>query len=270
VPSSLRWYASEAKRIFANLQSRKETFMKSEVKVAIVTGAGRGIGRATALGFARAGTAVVLAARTQKELEATAEEVRALGAKALPLVVDVAREAEVKGMVDQAVATFNRVDILVNNAGAQLPRTPVVDLATEEWNRILQVNLTGSFLCAKAVLPIMMRQRSGKIINVASLGAMRGVAGGAPYCASKAALVSFTYSLAAEVKAYGIDVNAVCPAGTDTRLLRDAGLAKGRTNLNSSEEMANVILFLASPESSAITGSAVLTYGLSNPLFGPV
>ena len=244
--------------------------MKPEGKVAIVTGAGRGIGRATALGLARAGTAVVLVARTRKEIEAVADEVRALGAPALPVVVDVTSETEIKGMVDQTVATFDRVDILVNNAGAQLPRRPMVEISTEDWNRIIQVNLTGCFLCAKAVLPIMMRQRSGKIINIASLAAMRGRAGGSPYCASKAGLVSLTYCLAAEVKEYGIDVNAVCPSGTDTRLIHDAGIGKGRTNLSRPEEIANVILFLTSPESSAITGTAIAAYGLSNPLFGHI
>ena len=244
--------------------------MKLQGKVAIVTGAGRGIGRATVLALAREGAVVVLAARTRPEIEAVADEVGALGATALPVVTDVTRETEVGQMVDRTLATFHRVDILVNNAGANIPPRPVVDLPTEDWNRILQINLTGSFLCAKAVLPIMMRQRSGKIINVASIGGQMGFAGNSAYGAAKAGLINFTYCLAAEVKAFGIDVNAVCPSGTDTRLLHEIGRAKGRTNLSRPEEIANVILFLASPESSAITGTAVEAYGLSNPLFGPL
>jgi NAD(P)-dependent dehydrogenase (short-subunit alcohol dehydrogenase family) len=244
--------------------------MKLDGKVAIVTGAGRGIGKATALALAREGVVVVLAARTRAEIEAVADEVGAMGATALPVVADVTSEAEIGEMVDRTLATFDRVDILINNAGASIPLRPAVDLPTDDWNRILQVNLTGPFLCAKAVLPIMMRQRSGKIINVSSIGGRMGIAGNSAYGAAKAGLINFTHCLAAEVKAFGIDVNAVCPSGTDTRLLHDIGRAKGRTNLSRPEEIANVILFLASPESSAITGTAVEAYGLSNPLFGPI
>jgi len=138
--------------------------------VAIVTGAGRGIGRATALALARRGVVVVLVARTQPEIESVAGEAEAAGSTALPVVADVGREDEVAGMVDRALQTYGRVDILVNNAGMSLPERPVVDTSLADWERILRVNLTGPFLCARAVLPVMMRQRSGKIVNVASIG----------------------------------------------------------------------------------------------------
>jgi NAD(P)-dependent dehydrogenase (short-subunit alcohol dehydrogenase family) len=238
--------------------------------VAIVTGAGRGIGRATALALARRGVVVALAARTQSEVESVAGEVEDAGSTALPVVADVSREDEVAGMVDRTLQTCGRVDILVNNAGTALPDRPVVDTSPADWERVLRVNLTGPFLCARAVLPIMMRQHSGKIVNVASIGGRVGFAGIAAYGAAKAGLLHFTASLAAEVKRFGIDVNAVCPSGTDTRMLHETGRAKGRTNLLRPEEIANVILFLVSPESSAITGTAIEAYGLSNPLFGPL
>jgi len=238
--------------------------------VAIVTGAGRGIGRATALALARRGVLVVLVARTQPEIESVAGEAEAAGSTALPVVADVGRDDEVAGMVDRALQTYGRVDILVNNAGMSLPERPVVDTSLADWERILRVNLTGPFLCARAVLPVMMRQRSGKIVNVASIGGRVGFAGIAAYGAAKAGLLHFTASLAAEVKRFGIDVNAVCPSGTDTRLLHETGRAKGRTNLIRPEEIANVIVFMVSPESSAITGTAIEAYGLSNPLFGPL
>jgi NAD(P)-dependent dehydrogenase (short-subunit alcohol dehydrogenase family) len=216
-------------------------------KVAIVTGAGRGIGRATALALARRGAVVVLVARTQPEIEAVAGEAEELGATALPVAADVGREDDVAGMVDRTLQSYGRVDVLVNNAGTAIPDRPVVDTSLADWERLLRVNLTGPFLCARAVLPVMMRQRWGKIVNVASIGGRVGFAGIAAYGAAKAGLIRFTASLAAEVKRFGIDVNAVCPSGTDTRMLHDTGRAKGRTNLIRPEEIANVILFLVSP-----------------------
>jgi 3-oxoacyl-[acyl-carrier protein] reductase len=244
--------------------------MELSGQVAIVTGAGRGIGRATALALARRGVVVVLVSRTRPEIESVASEAEAVGATALPVVADLGQEDEVAGMVDQALQACGRLDILVNNAGIAMPDRPVVDTSLADWERILRINLTGPFLCAKAVLPTMMRQRSGKIINVASIGGRMGIAGIAAYGAAKAGLLHFTASLAAEVKRFGIDVNAVCPSGTDTRMLHETGRATGRTNLIRPEEIANVILFLVSPESSAITGTAIDAFGMSNPLFGPL
>jgi NAD(P)-dependent dehydrogenase (short-subunit alcohol dehydrogenase family) len=244
--------------------------MKLSEKVAIITGGGRGIGRATALALAREGAAVALAARTAAEIEAVAREVRNLGFQALPVVTDVTREEDVARLVQRTLDAFGRIDILVNNAGIGIPLRDVVDLSVDEWIRILQINLTGPFLCAKAVLPTMIRQRSGKIINLASLGGHVGVAGNSAYGASKAGLLLFTRCLAAEVKRYGIDVNAVSPSGTDTQLLHEMGRAEGRTNLMRPEEIAGTILFLTSPESSAVTGTVIEAYGLSNPLFGPL
>jgi NAD(P)-dependent dehydrogenase (short-subunit alcohol dehydrogenase family) len=244
--------------------------MKLRDKVAIITGGGRGIGRATALALAREGAAVVLAARTAAEIEAVAREVRDLGVAALPVATNVAREEDIARLVQRTLEAFGRIDILVNNAGIGIPLRGVVDLGLDDWTRVLQINLTGPFLCAKAVLPTMIRQRSGKIINLASLGGRVGVAGNSAYGASKAGLLLFTRCLAAEVKRYGIDVNAVCPSGTDTQLLREMGRAEGRTNLMRPEEIANTILFLASPESSAVTGTVIEAYGPSNPLFGPL
>jgi 3-oxoacyl-[acyl-carrier protein] reductase len=244
--------------------------MQLDRKVAIVTGGGRGIGRATALALAQDGAAVVLAARTQAEIAAVAEEVRAAGGRALPVACDVADEQAVAALAARALEAYRRIDILVNNAGFALPGRPILETPLADWERILRVNLTGPFLCAKAVLPAMIRQGGGKIINVASIGGRMAFVGIGAYGAAKAGLIHFTASLAAEVKQYGVDVNAVCPSGTDTRMLHETGRAKGRTNLIRPEEIASVIRFLASPDSSAVTGTAVETYGLGNPLFGPL
>lgn len=241
--------------------------MKLAGKVAIVTGGGRGIGRAVVLALAREGAAVVVSARTPSEIEEVAQAVRDLGQRALPAQADVSQEGDVADMVDQTLRVFGRADILVNNAAVNLPDRDVVDLTLAEWNRVLEVNLTGAFLCSRAVLPAMMAQRSGKIVNISSIGGRSGGAGRSPYRAAKAALINFTQCLAAEVKGYGIDVNAVCPGGTDTRMLRDIDHARSRSGLMRPEEIAAVVLFLASPDSSAITGTAVDAFGMSNPLF---
>lgn len=242
--------------------------MKLQGKTAIVTGGGRGIGRASALALAKEGAAVVVAARTSPEVEAVAREVRDIGSRAISVAADLSTEAGVAGMVAKALEAFGRVDVLVNNAGIGMTFCNVVDIKTDDWQRMLQINLTGPFLCCKAVLPAMIKQRSGKIVNISSLGGQIGIAGNSSYGAAKAGLINFSLCLAAEVKQYGIDVNAVCPSGTDTRLLHEIGRAEGRTNLMTPEEIAAVVLFLASPESSAITGTAIGAYGLSNPLFG--
>jgi 3-oxoacyl-[acyl-carrier protein] reductase len=170
-------------------------------------------------------------------------------------------------MVEGTLDAFKRLDILVNNAGVNLPSRNVADLTLAEWNRVIEVNVTGPFLCSRAVLPTMIRQRSGKIINISSIGARYAHAGRSPYRTSKLALLQFTYCLAAEVKQYGIDVNAVCPGPTDTRMMQEIARGGVYPGLMRPEEIAEVVLFLASPESSAITGTAIDAFGANNPLF---
>lgn len=241
--------------------------MMLDGKVAIVTGGGRGIGRAVALSFAREGADVVVSSRTRAEIEGVAREVRELGRESLAVQADVSRESDVSDLAARTLEAFGRIDILVNNAAANLPSRQVVDLTLAEWERVVAVNLTGPFLCCKAVLPTMVEQRSGTIINISSVGGRRGAAGRSPYRPTKAALINFTECLAAEVKQYGIDVNCVCPGGTATRMMADIGRARGRTDLMQPEEIAEVVLFLVSPQSSAITGTAIDALGMSNPLF---
>ena len=241
--------------------------MRLAGKVAIVIGGGRGIGRATAEAFAGEGASVAVCARSSAEIEETAGAIRSSGGEALAVAADVSREADVTDMVRRVLETFGRIDVLVNNAGTNLPYREVVDLTLDEWNRVVGVNLTGPFLCSRAVLPAMIEQGSGKIVNISSIGGRSGAAGRSPYRPTKAALISFTECLAAEVKRHGIDVNCVCPGGTSTRMLRDIGRIEGRTDLMRPEEIASVVLFLASDESSAVTGTAIDAFGASNPLF---
>jgi len=241
--------------------------MKLAGKVAVITGGGRGIGRAIALSFAGEGASVVVSARTGPEIEEVAREVEKQGRKSLALQADVSREEDVKSMIGETLKVFGRVDILVNNAGTNLPYRNVVDMTLEEWNRVLEVNLTGPFLCSRAAMPAMIAQRSGKIINISSIGARYGAAGRSPYRSSKTALLQFTYCLAAEVKQYGIDVNAVCPGPTETRMMKDIARGNLFPDLIRPEEIAEVVLFLASQESSAITGTALDAFGSNNPIF---
>ncbi|NQU96196.1 MAG: SDR family oxidoreductase [Chloroflexi bacterium] len=240
--------------------------MKLVGKVAIVTGGGRGIGRATAEAFAGEGASVAVCARSSEEIEETASAIRSSGGEALAVAADISREADVADMVRRVLETFGRIDILVNNAGTNLPYREVVDLTLDEWRRVVDVNLTGPFLCSKAVLPAMIEQGSGKIVNISSIGGRSGAAGRSPYRPTKAALINFTQCLAAEVKRHGIDVNCVCPGGTATRMLADIARIEGRDDLMRPEEIASVVLFLASGESSAITGTAIDAFGASNPL----
>jgi NAD(P)-dependent dehydrogenase (short-subunit alcohol dehydrogenase family) len=241
--------------------------MKLAGKVAMITGGGRGIGRAIALSFAAEGASVVVSGRTSSEIKEVAREVEKQGRKSLALQADVSREEDVKNMIGETVKVFERVDILVNNAATNLPYRNVTDLTLAEWNRVLEVNLTGPFLCCRAVLPTMIRQRSGKIINISSIGGRYGAAGRSPYRSSKAALLQFTYCLAAEVKQYGIDVNAICPGPTETRMMKDIARGSLFPALIRPEEIAEVVLFLASQHSSAITGTAIDAFGPNNPLF---
>ncbi len=242
--------------------------MRLSERVVIVTGGSRGIGRAVCLAFAREGARVVVAGRKAETCQQVVAEVEATGGRAIAVRADVSSEADVKAMVDTARERFGHVDILVNNAGVNLPYTRVSDLGLDDWNRVVATNLTGTFLCSRAVLPYMMAQGHGRIINVSSIGGRRGAAGRSPYRPTKAALINFSECLAAEVKHCGIDVNCICPGPTDTEMMREITGGKLPPNVSAPEDIAAVILFLASDESKAITGTAIDVLGDANPIFG--
>ncbi|MEX0800687.1 MAG: SDR family NAD(P)-dependent oxidoreductase [Dehalococcoidia bacterium] len=233
--------------------------MQLQDRVAIVTGAASGIGRAIALGLAREGASVVVADVDAERAERVAAEVEALGAGALAQRVDVSDTQQVDAMVDAAVERFGRLDILVNNAGAYA-RANVVDMTDEQWDRVIAVNLRGTFLCSRAALRHMIPARSGKIVNTASGTGLRGSPGGAVYGVSKAAVINLTRALALEVARYGINVNAVAPGPTDTPFWRfgrspeqiEAELAAGR--VGQPEDFVPTVLYLCSDAASAITG----------------
>jgi 3-hydroxybutyrate dehydrogenase len=248
--------------------------LKLAGSVAFITGGGRGIGRAIAQRFARAGAKVVVAARSRDQVESVAREVQQEGGSAHFAICDVISAESVRAAVDAAVERFGPVDILVNNAG-YVEGAPLVRLDETLWHRTLAVNLTGPYLCTRVVLPGMIERRRGRIINIASIAARKGMAYTSAYCAAKHGVLGFTRAVALEVAHKGITVNAICPGWVDTemagaaiqRIVEKTGrdTEKARRTLEEMnpmrrfvqpEEVAAVALFLASDEASAITGQA--------------
>jgi NAD(P)-dependent dehydrogenase (short-subunit alcohol dehydrogenase family) len=217
--------------------------------VALVTGGGRGIGRAVALALAGAGVRVAACSRTQPDVTGVAEQIRAAGGEALALRCDVADPDQVEAMVGETIRAFGRIDVLVNNAGVgTVAPCEVADYAIGEWDRIVNVNLRGTFLCCRAVLPRMRERRRGTIINVASITGVKSAPLVAPYGAGKFGVVGLTQALLAENHQYGIRVCMVHPGPTDTTIW-DKKLvpvpAEVRAAMMRPEDVAHAVLFLA-------------------------
>ena len=238
-------------------------------KTAIVTGGGRGIGRAVCLELAKGGANVVLCyAGNESAANDTVAACEALGAKALAVRCNVADAGEVKALVDDAVKTFGRVDILVNNAG--ITRDGLLMMMKEEdFDAVLNTNLKGTFLCMKAVARTMMRQRYGRIVNLSSVVGLRGNAGQVNYAASKAGVVGMTKSLAKELASRNVTVNAVAPGFIETDMTaampeaaKTATLASiPMQRLGAAEDVARAVAFLASDEAAYITGQVLAIDG---------
>jgi NAD(P)-dependent dehydrogenase (short-subunit alcohol dehydrogenase family) len=225
-------------------------------QIALVTGGGRGIGRAIALAFAEEGAEVVVAARTAAEIEAVAEEVRQRGRRALAVPTDVTDEASVNALIDRTVQEFGRLELLVNNAGWGIFKR-VVDLTAAEWDSIIAVNLRSVFLGCKAALPHLMAQQRGVILNVSSMAAYGGAPDYGPYSASKAAVNNLTQTLAAEAQPYNVRVNAICPGPVASRLRSSHYPEEDPTRLMPPDTVAAVAVFLASDAARGISGAAI-------------
>ncbi len=240
--------------------------MEFQGKIALVTGTGQGIGRATALALAREGADIVCNDLNLDWAESTAREVRTIGPRAMAIQANVAAEGEVIAMVAKVAREWGGIDILVNNAGIGRPMM-VEDMDKTEWDRILEVNLGGVFNCSRAVIPTMKARGAGKIVNIASLaGKTMSYHGGADYTASKAAVLGFTRHLAFELGPYGIHVNAICPGITLTPLLESSSTLEMRESVKSRtplrdlvkpEDIADAVIFLASRRARMITGSTI-------------
>jgi len=230
-------------------------------QTAIVTGAGRGIGRGVALALAAEGAAVVLAARTRRELADVAAAVRERGGRALAVPTDVTSPEAVDGLVEQTVAELGRVDVLVTAAGVAA-FGPLVGTKPGDWEPMLAVNLRGAMLCCRAVLPPMLRQRRGTIINVASIAARRPIAGTAVYAATKAGLVAFSQVLAEELRADGVRVGVVVLGAVDTPLWDSIPGGPDRARMLKPEDVARaVVLMAALPPHAALEDLTLLPAG---------
>ena len=241
-------------------------------RVAVVTGAGRGgrgIGRGIAVALAAAGADVVITARTNiADAEAVAAECIALGVKSMAVVADIVDEASVEALFKTTMESFGRVDILVNNAGITRD-TLLLRMSVDQWDSVIDANLKGAFLCSRAASKIMLRQKSGRIVNIASVNGLRGSAGQTNYSASKAGLIGFSRSLAKELASRSITVNVVAPGFIDTQMT-DSFEGDAREQLlktiplgrfGQAEDVGAAVAFLASDSASYITGQVLTVDG---------
>lgn len=239
--------------------------MRLKEKIAVITGGAQGIGRATALLMAREGAKLVIADLQGEKAQSVANELEKSGAEAVGVAVDVASEASVKLMAKAAFERFGRVDILANIAGIYFPKASVTELSEEDWDRTIDINLGSNFLCCREFVPAMRRQKSGRIISIASGIGHYGMRQFSHYAASKAAIMGFVKSLAREVAADGITVNAICPGSANTSMPRqhrseEEVMARLRStplpHVLEPEDIAGPILFLASDAAAYITGQS--------------
>ena len=240
-------------------------------RVAIVTGGSMGLGRQIAEGLAEMGANIVLCARKKERCQQAAEDLRQLGVKTLALGCDVKASADIQGVVDVALSQFGRIDVLVNNAGISWG-APVEEMRLEDWNKVIEMNLTGTFLCAQAVGKVMIKQGRGKIINIASVAGLGGAPPELPaigYHASKGGVISFTKDLACKWATHNIQVNAIAPGWFPTRMSSQVLEQNGELFLSqipqhrfgSDHDLKGAAVFLASDASNYVTGHVLVVDG---------
>jgi len=239
-------------------------------KVAIVTGASRGLGKSMAMALAEVGANLVLVGRDKERLEGAAREIADFGVKTLPVVADVTRAEDVEAVVSRTLEEFGKIDVLVNNVGTYLGK-PIVESTLEDWHNLINTNLTSTYLCSRAVGRYMVERQRGKVINMAAaLGAL-GANNASAYCASKGGVIQLTRALAVEWARYNINVNAIAPGTMETELtkamLEDPAVRKAVTGkiplkrTGQPSDLAGAVIFLASQASDYITGQTIFVDG---------
>jgi NAD(P)-dependent dehydrogenase (short-subunit alcohol dehydrogenase family) len=245
---------------------------KFEGKVSVITGAGSGIGRATALAFAREGASVAVADILEQDSQETARMIMDLGGHALAITCDVARNDDVRRALDETVKTFGRLDFAFNNAGIEYAFKPAAEITEEEWDRIIDIDLRGVFLCMKHEIPLMLKQGGGAIVNTSSGAGVKGFKGGAAYVAAKHGVVGLTKAAALDYAQSNIRINAVCPGIIDTSMMQrfTGGTPEGRQTVIAQEpvgrmgtpdEIAAAVVWLCSDAASFVVGSAMVVDG---------
>jgi NAD(P)-dependent dehydrogenase (short-subunit alcohol dehydrogenase family) len=241
-------------------------------RVAFVTGAANGVGRAAALAFAREGASVVVADVSEQGNQETARMIEEAGGRALAVRCDVTRTEDVKAALDKGVETFGRLDFAFNNAGIEQPVTSAADVTEEDWDRLIDVDLRGVFLCMKHEIPLMLRQGGGAIVNTGSGAAVKGIAGQAAYCAAKFGMIGLTKAAALDYANSKIRVNAVCPGYVDTPMMQrfTGGTSEGRQKVIDNvpagrpatpEEIAAAVVWLCSDAAAYVIGHAMVIDG---------
>jgi NAD(P)-dependent dehydrogenase (short-subunit alcohol dehydrogenase family) len=212
-------------------------------KKAIVTGGGRGIGRAIALAMAEEGCDVAIASRTREELERVVSEIGMFGSQGLAILADISDPLDVEYIVDKTIENFGQIDILVNNAGIAIFK-PLLELTLDDWERTMAINLRGTFLCSQKVAKTMIEQGSGTIVNICSSASKKAYVDQMAYVASKHGMLGLSRALSLELKPYGIRVHAICPGGVDTKLTADARPDDDRTDWMRPEDIAHAVMML--------------------------
>lgn len=245
--------------------------LQLENRTAIITGAGSGIGRAIAKRFSEEGASVVIADIRSDTGKSVEEEINKAGHKALFVKTDVSNSRDVKNMVEKTIQEFGKIDILVNDAGILIKKS-ILDMTEEDWDRVLNINLKGAFLCIKHTVKYMIDQKKGKIVNIASMGAKIGLHNDYGYCASKGGLISLTTSLGIDLAPLGINVNAIGPGVIDTPMVNDTATQGTDFKKNAIEktprgiigkpdDIASAALYLASDESDFVVGQTIFVDG---------
>jgi len=239
---------------------------KLDGKTALITGGGRGIGRAIALALAKEGCNIAVASRTNDEIRQATGEIEKLGVKGLAITADISKPEEVEQMVDKTLEAFGKVDIFVNNAGIAIFR-PFLELTLEDWDRTMNINLRGAFLCTQNIARVMVKQGFGTIITICSSASKKTYPNQMAYVVSKHGLMGLTKSLNIELKPHGIKVHAICPGGVDTKLTGDARPETDRTEWMQPDDIAHVALMLVTQDDRATIDEIYIRRYDASPIY---